>query len=455
MTPLTNIPKATLIYILMGFILASYLTIRILNLSQAVQKVRTTADTASYVRISKESIFGIRFLATSRPFVFPLVLKVFQNDSESVVWAQGIFSIISWSVLAVSVGYSLQVFFLRVTAFGLILLLSLYRYIIGWDAVLLTESLSLSLMALFIAGWFWLMKGWRWPKAVFILAVAFLWAFCRDTNAWVILTIALMLLLLVGFRLADRKYLVFSVPFMMMFLLSNFSADIGDRWVFPFQNVLARRILTNEQAVEFFTHCGMPISPALIQLRGGFANSEDRAFYEDPALEEYRLWLHQSGKICYVKWLLSNTLESIQRPLAEFDTLISMQGIQPTLFSKRFSPILPARLESVLFPGRGFLFLFVLGWAFIFIAVLTKAGMHNKAWWVVIGLNILVFPHYFIVWHGDVMGIYRHVLTVSIQFYLGMWILMLLMLDSILSFKAAQEGINHKLFVPQTEQSRN
>ena len=46
--------------------------------------------------------------------------------------------------------------------------------------------------------------------------------------------------------------------------------------------------------------------------------------------------------------------------------------------------------------------------------------MHNKAWWVVIGLNILILPHYFITWHGDVMGIYRHVLTASIQFYLGM-----------------------------------
>jgi len=263
---LANIPKATLIYILIGFVLVSYSTIRFLNLSQAAQKAKTTADTASYVRISKESIFGTRFLATSRPFIFPLVLKLLTYDMESVVWAQGIFSVISWSALAVSAACSLHIFFLRAAAFGSIFLLSLYRYIIGWDSVLLTESLSLSLTALLIAGWFWLMMGWRWEKVLLILSVALLWSFSRDTNAWVVLMIAFFLFLLLAFRLIDRKYLIFSIAFMIMFFLSDLSADFGDRWIFPFQNVLARRILPNEQAVEFFTNCGMPLSPELMQL---------------------------------------------------------------------------------------------------------------------------------------------------------------------------------------------
>ena len=81
--------------------------------------------------------------------------------------------------------------------------------------------------------------------------------------------------------------------------------------------------------------------------------------------------------------------------------------------------------------------------------------MQNNAWWLVIGLNILVFPHYFIIWHGDVMGIFRHVLTVSIQFYLGMWILLLFMLDRALAFKAVHEVMINKLFVRQAGQTRN
>jgi hypothetical protein len=52
MRQLANIPKPTLIYTLMVFILVGYALVRVLNLSEAVTKVKTTADTTSYVRIN-------------------------------------------------------------------------------------------------------------------------------------------------------------------------------------------------------------------------------------------------------------------------------------------------------------------------------------------------------------------------------------------------------------------
>lgn len=444
MKPLANIPKSTLVYILLVFILAAYAVVRMLNLSQAVQTVKSTSDTTSYVRISQEPVFGNKFLAGSRPFIFPLALKLFGNDDETVVWAQGILSIVSWSLLAVAAAYSLHIPFLKFAAFGLILLFSLYRYIIGWDSVLLTESLSLSFLALFLAGWLWLIKEWHWGKVIFVLIVGLLWAFSRDTNAWVLLMIALFLFLLLGLQVIAGKYLALSSAFLAIFFLSNLSADLGDRWVFPFQNILGRRILPHTQAIDFFASCGMPVSPELMELAGGYANTSARAFYEDPALEEYRLWLHQTGKLCYVKWLLSDPLESIKAPLNEFNALISMQNIQPFLFSKKFSPVLPGRLEAVLFPRQGLLVMLVINWVVLLVAILTKAWKQNRIWWPIIGMNLLVLPHYFITWHGDVMGIYRHVVSASVQFYLGAWLLLLLVLDTVLSLKVlGQDFANH------------
>lgn len=440
MKPPASIPKSIVLYLLLGLILAAYALVRVHNLSQAVQKVKTTADTTSYMRIAQEPIFGERFLAGSRPPMFPMLLKLFRNDPEAVAWAQGILSLISWSILAVAVANGVHGTFVKFTAFGLILLLSLNRYIIGWDSVLLTESFSLSLLALFLAGWLWLTRDWSWIKFAFVLIVAFLWAFSRDTNAWVVLMLALFLLLLLGFRLIDRKYLILSIAFMLMFFLSNLSADIGDRWVFPFQNILGRRILPDAHAVEFFAHCGMPVSPQLMQLAGEYANSSDRAFYEEAALEEYRLWLHRAGKACYVKWLLSNPLKSIRAPWMEFETLIGMRNIQPFLFSKRFAPILPGRLEAVLLPRQPLLIVLVLMEVVVLAAVLTRAWTQNKTWWVVIGMNLLLLPHYWITWHGDVMGIHRHVVSAGIQFYLGAWLLVLLVLDRLLSFRVSQPG---------------
>ncbi|MGB8983031.1 MAG: hypothetical protein WCC12_14240, partial [Anaerolineales bacterium] len=69
MKPIADIPKSTLLYTLLVFIFAAYAVVRVINLSQAVQKVKATADTKSYARISNESIFGSGFLADSRPFV--------------------------------------------------------------------------------------------------------------------------------------------------------------------------------------------------------------------------------------------------------------------------------------------------------------------------------------------------------------------------------------------------
>ncbi len=264
--------------------------------------------------------------------------------------------------------------------------------------------------------------------------------------------IAVSLLALVVVRLIDKKYLLLSTAFMILFFLSNLSADSGGRWIFPFQNVLGRRILPDAQAVAFFASCGMPVSSELTQLSGEFASGLDRAFYNDPALENYRAWLQQAGKSCYIKWLLSDSLESIKHPIAEFNTLMSLENIQSFLFSRRFSPILPARLEAMLYPRQRPWIVFLAACGVLFVAIFTRAWTHNKTWWVAILMVILVFPHYFIVWHGDVMGIFRHVVSASIQFYLGLWTLALLIADWVLSYKAVQESRIGRLLIRRETQ---
>jgi hypothetical protein len=142
-----------------------------------------------------------------------------------------------------------------------------------------------------------------------------------------------------------------------------------------------------------------------------------------------------------MKWLLSEPWQSIRAPIAEFDSLISLENIQPFLFSSKFSPVLPARLESLLYPRQQPWLLFLAACGIIFVSLLTRAWIQNRAWWVAIPLTLLVFPHYFIVWHGDVMGIFRHALTVSVQFYLGIWLLALLVVDGILSSRNVQASL--------------
>lgn len=434
---------------LLIIVFALYSAIRIINLATAVERVKSTADTPAYLRISQESVLSRDFLAGSRPFVFPGLLKLFGQNEKNVVWAQGLFSVMSWSILAVSVSASVRTYIAKAAAIGLLLLFSLYRYILGWDSVLLTESLSLSLLALFISGWLWLLLRWRWHKAILLMGIALVWAFCRDTNAWVLLMIAAALLFLWAVAVADKKYLVLSAAFGLMFLLSNLSADLGGRWVFPFQNVLGRRLLPDAGAVDFMAGCGMPVSPALMRLSGEFANGQDRAFYNDPGLEGYRLWLSESAKSCYMKWLLSDPVRSVVQPLGDFNTFLGVQDLQSFLFSRRFSPVLPGRVEDLLIVQQQALLVFLLATAMAVIAVRARAWLKNKAWWVAIFMTLLVLPHFFIIWHGDTLGIERHAVPAGIQLYLGMWIMVLLVLDRFV------ELLHTRQAVPDLHLSRN
>jgi len=302
---------------------------------------------------------------------------------------------------------------------------------------MLTESLSISLMTLFLAIWLWLLKSWSWEKVLLLSLVAFLWAFTRDTNGWILLMISGLIVLGVLLFGARKRYLSVALVIVLLFALSNFSADKGHRWVFPFQNVLAQRILPDQEALSFFADCGMPVTPELLSLAGGYANTNERAFYNDPALQPYRTWLHASGKSCYMRWLLSRPLTSLREPWLDLEWLLAFEDVA-FFYPQSYEPLLPWYAERVLYPQDMVIWLWALTAVAALVAIWKKAWKVNPAWLLFIGLCLLIYPHLFIIWHGDVPGTHRHALTVSLQFVLSFWLLALLVAERILVFIQAK-----------------
>jgi hypothetical protein len=288
-------------------------------------------------------------------------------------------------------------------------------------------------MISFLAAWLWLLRGWSWGKVALVGLVAFTWAFTRDTNGWILLMVAGLILLAVLVFKARGVYLVLACLFTMIFLLSNLSAEAGNRWVFPYQNVLTQRILTDQFALSFFENCGLPLSPELLELSGGFANSGDRALYNDPALESYRVWLHSRGKACYMRWLVSRPLTSLRAPWMDFAWLLAFEDVA-YFFPQRYQPVLPWIVERVLYPQSMLLWLWAVTTIAALVATWTRAWRANPAWVVFIALCLLIYPHLFIVWHGDVPGTHRHALTVSLQFVLSLWLFALLLVERLWKF---------------------
>lgn len=409
-------------------IFLTYAIGRVASSLPALEQPRVLADTTAYLRISRQPIYDGKFWGESRPLVFPLLLKIAKQDISFAAVIQLGFSILAWEFLALMISHSLKLPGLKLFAFGLILLFSLDRHIAGWDFVMMTESLSISFLVLFIALCVWLLQGWHAGKVAALLVTAFFLAFTRDTNAWLLLALSGLILLGIILRWVEVRALILPASFVFIFFISNANANLGQRWVFPLGNLIGRRVLPDSSAVEFFKSCGMPVSSALLRLSGGFANAEDRAMYNDPQLESFRNWLGSDGKSCYTRWLMSNPVRSAGETLKEFEGLIAFSGVD-RFFPEKFDPLMPVRLGRFFYPERFALWIWGYSTLAALIVIWKRLWRENPLWAVFACLNLLVFPHLFLTWHGDAMAPERHTLSVGVQLYLSFWMLNILLID--------------------------
>jgi hypothetical protein len=259
-----------------------------------------------------------------------------------------------------------------------------------------------------------------------VFLTALLLAFTRDTNAWMLLALAAMLVVTVAVRWTKPRVLILASGLMVIFLISNASADIGNRWLFPLGNLLTQRVLPDASSLSYFESCGMPVSPSLLQLAGKFANSDEQAMFGGPELESFRRWLYDHGKPCYMGWLISAPWSQAWEALYRTGSLISFDTVD-RFFSNRYTPQLPSQMEAILYPGHYTLWIWFFSTLAAVIAIWKRAWNKNALWAAFICLNLLVFPHLFLTWHGDAMAPDRHALSVGVQLYLGSWILVLLL----------------------------
>lgn len=405
-----------------------YVFIRIFTTLPALNVPRELADTDVYMVVSLKPIIGEDFLQVARPFAFPLLLQMTHQDFQTVALVQLGLTILAWGALAWTVSASFQQTGLRLFSFVILLALSLVRHLAGWDFVMMTESLSLSFFVLFIACGIWLLHEWKIYKVILLSVIAFIFAFTRDTNAYILAMLAGILVLTVILRWARPQGLIVAGIFLSIFLLNNLSADVSQRWTFPFINVIGKRVLPYAAMNQSFQSCGMPLTPELLALAGLYANGYDRAFLDDPALEGFRAWVAEDGKSCYMKWLVTNPLVSMGQTLGEFNGLIYFEDVNK-YFSRGYVDLLPSRLERLLYPVHGVVWLFAGLTIFALIAIYKKAWNENSLWAVYVMICLTIFPHLFITWHGDSMAVDRHALSVGLQLALTFWLLIFLLLD--------------------------
>jgi hypothetical protein len=433
--------RIKILFIFYLLLIAVYTGVRIVNVVNIINNIREAGDTSVYLRMASYPIRSVLFWGGTRPFTVPLLYKILNSNFTLIAISQLFFSALCWIFLAVQIRKKIHSAWLKEISFIIILLFSLSENIIGWDTVMLSESISVSLMVLFLASWLWILNGWNWQKIIFLSVVAFFWMFSRETNSWIILTIAGITAAIGIMKKFNRKYFAFTGIFLLFFIANEISFNLGNRWVFPFLNILTQRILPQPQYTAFFSDNGMPITPALIRMSGLWASSDNWAFYRDPALEDFRKWLYKNGESTYIKWLLSRPYETIKEPVVNIKQLLSFKG--KDYFTYGFSPVLPVFVDSIIYPNDHLNFVVLYLCFIIFIVIymifVKKVYISDPIWILLLSIILMIYPHAFLIWHGDAMEIGRHSLQLGIQFFLCAWIVILFTGDYIFCGKLKKE----------------
>ncbi len=418
------------------------------------------SDSGVYYVFSRLPLTDSQFWGSARPPVILFFYKLFGGydygswdwtwsniyvDDATLLYGQTFVSIAAFSFLAVACAKTARTSKGRLILFAFPLLFSLTPLVAKWNLVALSESFTFSLFAVFVALWIFYFLTKRPSWLVGIAIVALLWGGVRDTNAYLLIMIAgvIMIVTIAGVlrknevgRRATRVSLVpltaLCIWFGGVFALSNFSSERGDRWVFPFYNSVGQRILPVPEYVSYFADHGMPISPALLERTGKWASDDDSAFYSDPRLEEFRVWTANHGKMTYIKFLMSHLVYSVTAPGLDFQK----NFLNEVAYVVYFHPAIPPPIPLVMPPRLSVAMLYLLLVSYGVTALLTfilywRRWLHESPYLAVpLVMVLLSVPHAWLAYHGDPMEIVRHSLTAVIQFLLGFVLLWLNIMDA-------------------------
>jgi len=425
----------------MSFVLISafYLLIALYLLIKSPAPVNA-GDTVDYlymagIPLSKWSLF----FTNVRPWTVPLFYKLLPQLPGLVPHFQTILWAASWGLLAFLLARSLKPAWFQPIAYTITLLFSMTSPILLWNRVILSESISISLFALFVALWFILLKRWDFRVLMAIIILAFLWQNTREAMIYLLLMLTMILALVGIIRSNLRAFLVISIFFGVFIFYGMTNTERAYRYRFPLINILGKRILTEQRYLDYFVESGMPANETLLNLAGGYANSQDFAFFNDRRLRNFRLWLDESGRTTYLKFMLVHPEYAIQGPVRASSALLLGDYLA---YREEGSPAWPEVLDTVFYPNQGLWIFTALGLTCFLAWTVTRPWKRTDLFWIPAVLLLLTLPYGWIVWIGDEMEISRHAILFSILVRLVSWMVILFFLSYLISTRTRSERVN-------------
>jgi len=244
------------------------------------QSPRIYPDSAGYIGMSSERMPAYSLLASMlRP-------------TYALVCVQFALSLAAWSWLGHTVG--------RVAGVLLGACFAVSVPIYAWNLLVLSESLSLSLLAASLASTILLYRRWSWARFAALCVFVVLFSLTRSANVF------LVPFLVVPFVVTNKRALL-RVSLVALVLLATvylFGRTVGGSLrAVSLANVYTGRILADPDRRVFFVERGMPLKTEMEPYIGKTSRENAQALFD--ACPEFAEWFDEEGASMYYRWVFT------------------------------------------------------------------------------------------------------------------------------------------------------
>lgn len=397
-----------------------------------------TPDSLEYADASERGWFSTDLWMGWRAPGYPLFLKVV-GHADWLPTIQTVVSIVAWLCLAFSLAAALRRPWTRVVGFVAVLVVSLPAAVQMWNEIGLTESFSLSLTALALAGLLRIVHrptpAWIWGTA----AVLIPWMLLRDPNVYLALLVVVPVVVVVAVRRDFRS--PFFAAGLVLIVVAGWmliSAGVGERARRPTTNVVTLRVLADRDMREWFVAHGMPDSPLVREQTGKLLIDDPVDGVRDvPGLESFQDWLQHDAQRTYLRYLATHPFRAVADPYDDRaailswyvndlihiapEVMLSVLDLKPWMDTGDFLNVRSAEL--------------ILAWtAIVLVLVVVRAvgsrqSRRDPRIWLGTAVIVLALIAAWTSWVGDALEITRHGIGAAVMLRLGLVITTLVVFD--------------------------
>lgn len=406
---------------------------------------RYTGDGRIWAYVAEAPLLSRDFWFSTRPPTMALFYKLLDMSDDRMIWLHSFLAIAAWGLLASSVARLATRTWVALLSFVGVLGVALTSTVHGWDIVIRTESLSSSLIALVLActlRFLALTPDHRRRRLIWLLCgavSAFLAAFVRDTNAYILLLLAIGLPIaqwlalgrVASGPLLTRAWarlrrqgvlpLLFSAVLILPSMAAQHSVRQSERYFFPLMNTIFRRVLPSKWKRQYFQdELGMPVSRTLMSRRYKWASSNRRVAFKHEAYADFRSWLRQNGLPGYQRYLIENYEVTLAEAYRFYPRMVRARLARTTRPSANPATDLADGLllsgPISAHPVGAHVFVSAIGLVALIGARRRKTRLLALFTVLCAGLTA---SQAFICYHGDAMEVERHALPVGMLLRLG------------------------------------